>query len=74
MASTGRSRRLPSALLLAALRAGARVYIRWAWARVLLEGWWSRRGLRPVFVLARILWLCARSAWQTRWPRKGANP
>jgi len=74
MASIGQSRRLRNALLVAALRGGVRVYAGWAGVRAVVEGWWTRSHLRAVCVLARLLWLCARSAWQSRRPRKGASP
>ena len=73
MSATSRHR-LTNALLVAALRGGVRLYVGWAWVRAVVEGRWTRSNLRAVWVLARVLWLCARSAWQTRRPRKGANP
>ena len=74
MASMWRCRRLQNTLWLAALRGGVRVYVGWSWLRVALEAGWRRSGLRPVFVVAHLLWLCGRSAWPTRRPRKGARP
>jgi hypothetical protein len=72
--STTPRHRLTNALLVAALRGGARLYVGWAGVRAVVVGWWTRSGLRPVFVLARIVWLCARSSWRTRHRRKSARP
>ena len=73
MATIPRCRRLRNGLLLAALRGGVRVYVGWAWVRAVVEGWWTRSHLRAVWVLARLLWLCARSVGWTRHRRKSGH-
>ena len=68
------TRILRNALWLGAVRWGVRTGLGYVWVRAVLEAWWARSVLQPVYVVARVLWLCARSAWQTRRQRPPTRP